>query len=253
MTVREPTAGDIANAKREADRGDAYSAMVEWCAGCIESLSGDGEIISRVDVRRAARALPFTSAMALAVAAKAEMDGDDGVSSVEECPYCGARDRRDRREADGEVIDSRDHVLELPVRCLPDGAGLTVSYDLQVPIEVTRRDTGEVAASVRSVTVRYPTLGDCSRASKADGAEAQLAILAEALEEVDGEPVSAAWKSTFGRAAFRQMKARDVNALSALLREYGMDPRVTRTCRSCGMEWDSEVNVMGFFASGLRK
>lgn len=250
--LREPTAGDIAAARREADQGRAYLAMAEWCAGCLESLDG-GRVSSRQDVRRAARALPFVTAMALAVAAKAEMDGDDGVSSVEDCPYCGHRRQAVRREVDGEVEDTRDHVLDLPVRELPEGAPTSVTHELASPVEVRRRDReDEVVAEVRSVTVRYPTLNDCARASTGgDEAKSQIAILAEALEAVNGEPVSASWRSTVGRVAFERMKARDVNALSSSLRRYGMDPRLDRACARCGMEWKSEVNLLGFFGSAL--
>jgi hypothetical protein len=251
--LREPTAGDIASARREADQGKAYQAMAEWCAGCVESLDG-GRVSSRQDVRRAARALPFVSAMALAVAAKVEMDGEDGISSVEDCPYCGTRRQAVRVERDGEVEDTRDHIRDLRVRLMPEGAPASVTYELQSPVEVRRRDNDELVVEVRSVTVRYPTLADCARASSGgDDSRAQIAILAEALESVNGEPASAAWKSSVGRTAFERMKARDVNALSALLRQYGMDPKVGRTCARCGMEWDSEVNLLGFFGSALRQ
>lgn len=249
--LKEPTAEDVANARRKVKDGDPYFAVAEWCAGCVESLSGpDGEIIDKSDVRRAMRQAPWWTAATLAVYGRAAMNDDDGISGPVKCPECG---KKWRREVDEEGEDYRDHLYALPIKYVDDPGPVTVK--IKSPVTVTlRRGEDSEEVKVSEVTLRRPTVADCSRAQRVmgdDDAGAQAAVLAEALTAVNGEELSSSMRSALASTVMKRMKVTDLMAVSDAVNDYGIDPEVRRTC-SCGASWTEEVDVMGFFASALR-
>lgn len=250
--LKSPTAGSIADAKREADRGESYQAIIEWCAGCVEEFSGVlGETL---DIKRAIKNAPFVTALAIALFGRAFMEGDDGLKTTVTCPACGKRRKLERREEDGEVTDTRDHLYELPMKRLENPGLITTKLTRPVVIHLKNRDQEE-DYTVREVTMHYPTIGDCVRAARStmgDDARTQFAIMAESLEAIDGDPVSSSSRATFGRVIFEKMDAMDSYKISEAMNEFGLDPVVTRSCFSCGEEWEEEVNVRSFFDSALR-
>lgn len=246
--LQTPAASAVANARREGERGDPYMAIAEWCAGCVEFLDGpDGETR---DVKRAMKAAPWKTAVAIALYGRAEMADDDGISSVVKCPDCGERQRLEK----GEEADLRDRLYALDVGYL-DGDG-PVSVEMKEPVSLTLKSRGvEEEVLVSSVAVGFPTLTDCSRAwaaSQRDEGRAQLYTLAEALVAVNGRDLSPAEKATFGKVVFERMKMPDIGAISDAINGYGIKSEVERYCQACGFSWKEDVNVMGFFASALR-
>lgn len=252
--LRMPEARTVADSKRESTRGDSFAALIEWVAGSIKELTGDGKALAeRADVKRAARAMTFETALAVALYSMAAMKKDDGISSTVECPSCGAKVRRERKEVDGEEIDTRDHLQDLSIS-YGEGHEL-IAIDLDQPVEILKKGTEEPIITATQLTFRVPTMGDCSRANgrvSGDQDRLQLAIEAEALVAVNGEEMSSSWKATFAMLLVERMTIPDANRVGKALKGFGIDPTVERRCFACQEEWEEPVNVMGFFASGLR-
>jgi hypothetical protein len=116
---------------------------------------------------------------------------------------------------------------------------------------------GEPANEVRSVTQRRATMADCMKAFQrvglSDTARFQFVVYGETLEAVNGAPVDPKWKMSWGRVLFERMSISDLNEITALERQAGVQTMVQKRCSQCGKEWEVEVSPMSFFASGLRK
>jgi len=256
VDIKQPTARDVANARMEVDRGDAHLAMMEWAIGCVREIQTlTGEAISELkDIRRAMRVCPYQSAIIISAYGRVEMTKDDGIESSSKCPKCGRKNIFSQRDIDGEIVDRRDHLKSLGVIYVQNAEPF--DFPLEYPITIIRETKdGRDDLEVQSITMNWPTLADCSKgyaSAKAEPAFAENYTYANALVSVNGEEVSASFKATYGRLIFDKMLASDVMRLSDKMLSVGIESNVTRVCEHCGDSWDEQVNVMGFFASGLR-
>lgn len=250
--LKRPTPGVVADTKRQAEDGNIYQAMQVFVAGCISNFTAeDGEVISdRADIRRFTASMPFRSADFIAIKAMLLHDDEDGIEGVYRCPRCG---KENLAEIDSRRdIDTRDHIGALKTRLMPepyeDGFDFTLSSELTMPDGTT----------VSTIRLRWPTLGDCIRATtkvgRRDTIRLQLAIYAEALTQVNGEDVDAGWRSRQATWMFENLPSvkKDANEISNKMMQYGMETEVLKTCAYCGKEWQATVNTANFFASGLQ-
>lgn len=245
----------IAKTTEEASRGSPYTAILEWNVGITESLSGDDGTIEGADIRRALRFMPFESSFALACHGMAETKRDDSISGEYACPKCGAIVKAERGETDGIEFDDTDHLYDLDVETLDDpGEGLSVL--LAYPVDLKKRDTGEIVETVESFVMDWPTLDQCVRAhQKSPDAEMrmQFSLYGSALRTVNGKPVDGSWKSAFGTRLFEKMDAEDIAALNDEMKRYSINVSRERICMKCKTHWDAPIDLNGFFASGLNK
>lgn len=245
----------IAKTTEEAQRGNPYSAILEWNAGITESLSGDAGTIEGAEIRRALRFMPFESSFALACYGMAETKKDDSVSGEYECPKCGSIVKAERGENDGVEFDDTDHLHSLDVETLDDpkeGISLSLSY----PVELKRRDNGEIIETVESFVMDWPTLDQAIRAhQKCPDAEMrmQFALYSSALRSINGKPVDGTWKSAFGTRLFEKMDASDTAELNEIMKRYSINVSKERICMKCKTHFDAPIDLNGFFASGLSK
>jgi len=239
--ITEASAEAVAAVNRDMSRGAIYDALLTWCAETVEAfVSEAGEVSDRAGVRRIARALPFKSAYAVAMLGMAETKGDDEVSGRYQCPQCGLQ------------VEGSERISALETD-YADNASFEV--ELESPVELADRKTGELIERVEAVTMRHPTLDDCIRAHKAhpdDEIEMQFQTYVEALEAVNGRPQAAAWKASFGFIAFKKMKLRDARKVGQAAGDYGMRTSLERVCPKCFRRWEAELDLNDFFASGLR-
>jgi len=247
----EASAGVLAAARKEAESGDEYSGILEWCAGVIKEFPGHDA--SPSEIKRILRAAPFETAHAIACFGMAETKGDDSIQGEYRCPKCGQIVKCDKREIDGEIDDRSDHLFSLEYETLDDPSkGITISLDK--PVEIKRKDTGDVVESVDSFIMGWPTLGQCIKAHQRhpDDADAmQRAVYAEALQRVNGRPVDANWKTSFGDFLFKKMSVRDNAKINAEMKRYSINMTKERVCMKCKNHFEAEIDLRSFFASGL--
>jgi hypothetical protein len=245
----------IAKTTEEAGRGNPYSAILEWNAGITESLSGNDGTVEGADIRRALRFMPFESSFALACHGMAETKKDDSISGVYPCPKCGSLVKAERGENDGVPFDDTDHLYALDVETLDDpkeGIALTLQY----PVELKKRDSGEVIETIESFVMDWPTLDQCIRAhQKCPDAEMrmQFALYSSALRTVNNKPVDGTWKATYGTRFFEKMDAVDTASLNDIMKRYSINVSRERVCMKCKTHFDAPIDLNGFFASGLGK
>jgi len=245
----------IAKTTEEAERGNPYSAILEWNVGITESLSGDAGTIEGADIRRALRFMPFESSFALACYGMAETKKDDSISGEYACPKCGSIVKAERGESDGIEFDDTDHLYALDIETLDDpreGIALTLQY----PVELKRRDSGDVIETVESLVMDWPTLDQAIRAKqKCPDAEMrmQFALYSSALRSINGKTIDASWKATFGIRLFEKMDADDTAELNDIMKRYSVNVTRERICMKCKTHWDAPIDLNGFFASGLGK
>ena len=245
----------IAKTTEEAQRGNPYSAILEWNAGITESLSGDSGTIEGTEIRRALRFMPFESAFALACYGMAETKKDDSISGEYECPKCGGIVKAERGEVDGVEFDDTDHLYTLDFETLDDpreGICITLDY----PVELKKRDSGEVIERIESFIMDWPTLDQCIRAHQGiPDAEMrmQMALYSSALRKVNGKPCDGTWKATFGTRLFEKMDATDMATINEEIKRFSINVTRERICMKCKTHFDAPIDLNGFFASGLSK
>lgn len=245
----------IAKTTEEAERGNPYSAILEWNVGITENLSGDSGTIEGADIRRALRFMPFESSFALACYGMAETKKDDSISGEYACPKCGSLVKAERGDNDGIEFDDTDHLYALDIETLDDPKdGIYVA--LQYPVEMNRRDSGEVIETIESFIMEWPTLDQCIRAhQKCPDAEMrmQFALYSSALRTVNGKVCDATWKATYGTRLFEKMDAEDMAMLNEEMKRYSINVTRERICMKCKTHFDAPIDLNGFFASGLSK
>jgi len=256
VKVKEANAGVVADTRREAESGAIYSSLLVWCVGVVEEISSEDETITDLsEIKRIVRMMPFESAYALACYGMAETKGDDSIPGVYECPKCKATVRAEKYEEDGEEIDNTDHLklIEYEVCDRPQD-GISISLDK--PVEIKRRDNGEVQETIESISMDYPTIGQCIRAHQKtpdDDSKMQFVLYADSVKLVNGQKPNPNWKTSYGDITFSRMSMRDLSKITDALKKYAIDTRVERVCLKCHNRWKADIDLNGFFGSGLKQ
>lgn len=243
----------VAKTTDEAKRGDIYSAILEWCAGVLEELSGDAGIITGADLRRSLRAMPFESAYAIAMHGMAVTKKDDSISGSYPCPKCQTQVTAETKEIDGEIIDDADHLYTLDIGTLDtpkDGLAIELKY----PVILKKRESEEVIEEVTSLVMEWPTLGQCIRAYQRcpdSDMRMQFLLYADALRSVNGTERNRAWKEAAGVRIFEKMDAKDTAQITAMMKQYSVNVSKERVCIKCHHRWEAPLDFGNFFASGL--
>ena len=74
--IESPTAGVLADTKKNADTGDKFSPTLIFLAGCIKSIISDcSEINDRLQVKSAIRHMPYRTAEVLSLKAILKASG----------------------------------------------------------------------------------------------------------------------------------------------------------------------------------
>lgn len=245
----------IAKTTEEVERGNPYAAILQWNVGVTESLSGDGGTLEGEDLRRALRFMPFESAYALACYGMAETKGEDSIPGEYECPKCGKIVKCEKGVEDGVEFDDTDHLFAFDIDIIEDPREGIV-LELSSPVDLKKRDTGEIIETVESIHLSWPTLDQCIRAhQKCPDAEMrmQFSLYASALQKVNGRPVDGTWRSAFGPRVFEKMDPADTAEINDIMARHSINVTRERVCMKCKTRWDALVDLSSFFASGLGK
>lgn len=247
------SAGVLAETRREAEAGSYYAAMLEWSAGVVRAFTGEGEAVTdRAEIRRFLRLAPFETVYALACFGMAATKGDDSIEGEYACPKCGTIVRATKRIVDGVEEDLSDHLEALGYETLSGASEIAITLDS--PVEITRKDTGEVVETVESLVMSWPTLGTaikCHQRSPDNESALQFAIYAESTKSVNGKAVDSNWRSTRGDMVYKKMSVRDLAKITSAMKRYSIEVKKERVCMKCKNRWSAEVDLRNFFVSGL--
>jgi DNA-directed RNA polymerase subunit RPC12/RpoP len=247
--MKKPTAGTLADARKSAEAGEFYQALLAYDAGSIESLSDlDGEEISdKAEIRTALRSISWSLAEWLAFKSMISLGVSDTIDIEYTCPRCGTSRYRDEDE-------DQVKVSELPIKESEDIPEFTV--DLGTPIVFKDKATGEPIETVTSLKFRLATLGDCMKAAgkvgQRDDLRLQFAIWAESLIQANGADIDAKWRVTWCPMLFERMDIVDARKVGVGFKSWAADNEVSAICLKCGKEYRQEVPTSSFFASALQ-
>ena len=248
------SAGVLAEARREATAGASYTAILEWSAGVVRAFTGpDGDVTEKADIRRLIRQAPFETVHAIACYGMAATKGDDSIEGEYACPKCGTIVKATKRVVDGTEEDFSDHLGALEYGVLENPAD-GISIVLDEPVEITRKDTGEVIETIETIIMNWPTLGTairCHQRAPDDDSALQFAIYAESTRSVNGKTVDQNWRATRGDMVYRKMSVRDQAKITAAMKRYSIEVKKERVCIKCKNRWEAEIDLRNFFESGL--
>jgi hypothetical protein len=259
VNIIKPKMGILADTRKTADGGDFYSAMYVFLSGCSESIEKeDGTIISdRISVKSLIRNIPYRSAELLAIKIITEVDDDDGIEGVYECPMCHNKVFAQIIENDGVVeTDTRDFIRDLPVNIISKYTP-TFIHNFASPVNIV--DSGEeMLESVSSIEFYHPTLAHCISAfakyGLPDEVRFQLGVYVDAIKKINGRDVDSRWKNMFGMLLFENIDdSEDVKKITAEVNRYGMRRSVRKNCNKCGKSWTQNISTSNFFVSSLRQ
>lgn len=249
--IREPNGDTLATALRLYQSGATYDALRAFIAGSLESL---GDQKGAPALKTLVKAMSIQTANQVSVEiSKVLKDGDDAISGAYECSECHEMNATVFKDE----IDTRDHLSALPVIYMPEPYGNEVRVDFDEAIVIySQGNDQEPLSSTKSMTFRWPTLGDCmaasARAPKTDDLTLQSMIFVESLIGRDGIPVDAQWRNLYGLLTMKRLKASQIRQIKEKLQAYRIETEVEKSCHHCGQEFKARLNTAGFFASALR-
>lgn len=247
VELRKPNGGTLADARKHAENGDVYQALLAYVAGSVAALvSSTADIIEgREPIKAALRGLPWTLAEWIAFRSMVLAGAEEELDFAYQCPRCGAT-----RYEEEHPIKVTDLVIK------ESDAPPTALAELPDPIEFKDAKTKEVIESVSTIKFRLPTVGDCISASSSvgntDDTRLQYAIWAKAIIEVNGTAIDHKWRGTWGSQLFERMEIDGLRAVTKALGEWSIDSTVPATCKKCGKSYKQGVPTSTFFASALR-
>lgn len=238
LEIKAPSSGVLAETQRVAEGGKMYAAFSVLTAGCLDEE----------DARAMVRVMPYRTCELLAIHAVLKISPDDGFEGVYQCPRCGHKQVTEYSEDE----DTRDFVSDLYVGY----ADAAEPFEVELDSAVTVTSKGEAIEQVSTLTFHHPTMQECQKAESRVGlknpTKLNFAVLALAIDKVDGREVDDRWRTNLAPVVFEKMAAKDLAKINAEIARYGMSSTLPKVCHECGKEWDAPVNTSGFFASALR-
>lgn len=255
IEIIKPSGAVIADTKKEADKGDFFSSIKVFIAGCTASID---DVADKVMIKKLVSQMPYRSAEAIAIKIMADFYADDdGIEGVYPCPRCGHKIISEYRENEGTIIDTRDFISNLHIGYYDDVVN-EIKVELSEPVILKNKIDDRVLEEIEEFSIKFPTLENginaCARMGLNDTVRLQYAIYADALLTVNGQVAEKRWKDMFGLPLFENIKdaKKDIGQINEVLKRYGINPEVEKRCPKCEKVWRPEVNTTNFFASGLQ-
>lgn len=248
VEMKNPTAGVLADARKAAENGDVYMALLAYVAGSVMSLSDaeGGTIEGKDNVKSALRALPWGLAEWLSFQSMLKLGVPEEVDMEFICPRCKASFYRDEDQV---------RISELPIAKAQEPP--IVFVEMKDPVVFKDAKTDEPIETVSSLTFRLPTIGDCIRAAgkagQQDDTRLQFAVWVEAVTEVNRIEIDQKWRGVWGMQTFERMAIADMRAVAQGIGDWSIDNTVEASCRKCGKQYRAEVPTGSFFASALQR
>lgn len=258
--IEKPKASVIADTKKNIDEtGDSFSSMRIMLNGCVASFSSlDGNVISdKTSIKSLVPKMPLKVAEHLTLnMVMLHYADDDGIEGVYDCPRCGTQHISEIIEKDGMIIDTRDRISQLPV-VYCDIPNMEITQDFVSPVLIENKANGNILYDIQSVTVGMPTLENAitayAKVGSRDVVRLQFAIYVEALRKINGEQIDSKFKNSYGMFVFENIRdaKKDLGGLADQINKYGVDKKITKTCKKCGKVWKAVINTSNFFVSEL--
>ena len=256
VEITKPKSSVIADTRKILnDTNEVFQSIKTFLSGCIESVLNDEKTITeRENIKNMIRFIPYRSAEVclynILILYDPEKDAVEGVYSY---PRCGAQLISEYIES--ENIDTRDYISQLEVKYMEEYAD--IDLNLSDPVIIKNKSKEEVLLSVESMKFRHPTIADCIVAEKKHGStdsiRMQFAMYVESLKNINDQELDKKDKNTYGMFIFDNIKEckTDLGELNRKVSEYGLNPSLTKICKSCGKEFKVPINMSNFFVSAL--
>lgn len=261
--IEQPTAGVLADTKKNADTGDKFSPTLIFLTGCIKSIISDSsEITDRIQIKSATRHMPYRTAEVLSLKAILMIHDDDGIEGMYPCPRCNYKVISQIIKENDEIIsDTRDFISNLDIDYMEDFQE-EFEIILTEPTAMVNTKTNEVILDMKtqrpvimnSFTLTHPTLGHCIEAQTKQGGtdemRLQYRIYVEAIKKIDGYEIDKSFKEKYVMTLFEKIpNINDIGKIAKEVNKYGIERRVNKLCPSCGKEYKAVLNTSNFFDS----
>ena len=257
IEIKKPKTGVITATYEAMQKGNIFRAMLEFVSGSVLSLiSIEGDVVDEfAKIKKLCGAMPYITAEAVALKIMCEVNEEDSVEGMYNCPRCNTKILIELDKETG--IDSRDKISELEVKIMePSMYVNSIPVLLSEAVVLKNTKTGEVLETIEEFAIRYPTLNDCILAGQnmMEGQEVrvQMKLYSNALISRNGIDIDRKWASTWGDILIKNTGVKDLTQIGKALQEYGLKKTVERSCFNCGKVWEAAINTSNFFVSGLQ-
>ena len=256
IEIIKPKSSVIADTRKVLnDTNEVFHSIRTFLSGCIESISNDEKVISdKENIRNMVNFMPYRSAEVCLYKILVLYDPDkDAIEGVYSCPRCGTKLITEYIES--EDIDTRDFISQLEIKYMDEYEDIEI--ELSDPVNIKDKGRDEILESIQSMKFKHPTIANCIVAEKmygsTDSIRMQFAMYVESLKEINGIEIDKKYRNTYGMFIFNNVKEckKDLGELNRKVSEYGIDPNLTKICKSCGKEFKVPINMSNFFVSAL--
>src|SRR4030042_3815947 len=118
VEVESPGAGVIADTWNIIDKtGNSYSALHTWLSKCITTIISESKtILDKTQIRAMIRKIPYKPCEYIAIKTILDVNADDEIEGIYECPRCQTKIICERVEENGEEISNNvDHMSALKI------------------------------------------------------------------------------------------------------------------------------------------
>jgi hypothetical protein len=254
---RKPRTCVITETYEEAQKGNIFSAMTYFVAGCITSITdlGGNTVDNPIEIKKLVKEMPYITGEQFAIKIMATLNENDVIEGVYICPRC---DTQHISNFDSVLdIDNRDRVSDLKINYMDPENYVNEIYVIpENPVKIFNKNTGETLITIENFTIKHPTFNDCILAGNnmraGQEVRTQLKVYTKSLIFVNEENVDLKWVSAYGKLLFDNLEVDDIKQISDELQKYGIEKRLKKICTNCGKEWSPIINTSNFFASGLQ-
>lgn len=253
IEFKKPKAKVLTRTTDALEKRGGYPAILEYIAGCTAILTkADGEEIEEPnDIKRIIKNMPYANTFFCIFEIAKTLNKETKVEGIYYCPRCNQKIISEETPD----LDSRDDVNLCEVNYY-EGEPVTngqLDFDLilEEPFEIKNKKTGEVIGGAKKLTFEMVTLDHCIKGminKKSDNYRTLMFAIAKADDEI----LSGADRGNWGMRMIENLSVDELKVINAHCNKYGLQAKVHKECPECGKEFESELDIKSFFASGLK-
>lgn len=250
VEYKNVTAGTLADTRQAIQGGNSYKALKVFLENSIISIE---DITEKSEIKHLVGYMSYRTAYLVAIKILLLSTINDGVEGIYVCPRCDHQIIAEYNE-DPE-LDTSDHISSLEIINM-DNEYEIENYDLEYPIGSNFSNIPDSLLKIESVSVKFPTLNHCIRASSVLGekndVQLQMEIIGNAIVKLNDIEVTKQLRDRYMGTLLKRMAISDFKNLNEKLNKFGLQELIVKTCPECDKVFKVPLNTANFFALSLQ-
>jgi hypothetical protein len=249
--IQRPNSGALALTTKAKNEQTIVHAMIEYVTGGVEKYidSSGKEYKEKSDIRSITQSLSLQTTEHLTMRIMAQIYPGEYIQGLYECPFPGCDTKIKISEKNENSLSYDDLEVEYT-------ENNNIDFLLMEPVFLFNSKTGESIIGGQSLNLKIPTLKDYISGVQKYPGNTRLQcydVIINCIETIDRNPVDKKIIKSWGMSWMKKVDGEDAEKIVNLFEQGGIKKIINLTCPKCMEEFEGNIDISSFFASGLSR